>query len=110
MLPDTISQIEAKLRDAGTLKPGQREELLALLATLKTEVSDLSRTHADEARSIAGYAGVSTHEATRAQKNETLLEHSVDGLRASVAGLEKSHPQLVDIVNRVATTLSNLGI
>jgi hypothetical protein len=110
MLHDTIGQIEAKLHDAASLKPGQREELLALLATLKAEVAGLSSTHADEARSIAGYAGVSAHEATRAHKNETLLEHSVEGLRASVTGFEESHPKLVDIVNRVATTLSNLGI
>lgn len=110
MLQDTIDQIEAKLRDAGSLKPGQREELLTLLATLKAEVAGLSRTHADEARSIAGYAGLSAHEATRAQRNETLLEHSVAGLRASVAGFEKSHPQLVNAVNRIATTLANLGI
>jgi hypothetical protein len=110
MLNDTISQIEAKLRDAAALKPGQREELLALLATLKAEVAGLSQTHADEARSIAGYAGVSAHEAMREPKNETLLEHSVEGLRASVTGFEKSHPRLVDIVNRIATTLSNLGI
>jgi hypothetical protein len=110
MLHDTISQIETKLRDAGSLKPGQREELLTLLATLKAEVGGLSQTHADEARSIAGYADVSAHEATRAQRNQTLLEHSIEGLRASVAGFEKSHPKLVDIVNRIATTLSNLGI
>jgi len=110
MLHDTIGQIEAKLRDAGSLKPGQREELLQLLATLKSEVAGLSKTDAEQARSIAAYADVSAHEAMREQKNETLLEHSVAGLRASVAGFEKSHPKLVDIVNRIATTLSNLGI
>lgn len=110
MLKDTISQIEAKLSESATLKPEQRDELLRLLATLKSEVAGLSRTDAEQARSIAGYADVSAHEATRERKNEPLLEHSLEGLRASVNGFEKSHPRLVDIVNRIATTLSNLGI
>jgi malonyl CoA-acyl carrier protein transacylase len=110
MVFDTIERIEARLRDTTALKPGQREELLALLATLKAEVGDLSHTHAEQAHSIAAYTGVSAHEATRAQRNPSLLEHSLEGLRRSVDGFEKSHPQLVDIVNRIATTLSNLGI
>jgi hypothetical protein len=110
MLRDTISQIEAKLQDAPALKGETRAELLKLLATLRSEVASLSQTDAEQARSIAGYAEVSAHEATRERKNEPLLEHSVKGLRASVAGFEKSHPRLVDIVNRIATTLSNLGI
>jgi hypothetical protein len=32
------------------------------------------------------------------------------GLSASVEGFEKSHPKLVEIVNRICTALSGLGI
>ena len=110
MLHETIGKIEAQIQSAPALKEENRAELLNLLSTLKGEVARLSKTDAEQARSIAGYAEVSAHEATRERKNETLLQHSVEGLRASVAGFEESHPRLADIVNRIATTLSNLGI
>jgi hypothetical protein len=32
------------------------------------------------------------------------------GLQSSAEGFEKSHPKLVEIVNRISSTLSNLGI
>jgi hypothetical protein len=110
MIQQTINQIEAKIRDAGSLSEANKAELVKLLATLKSEVTELSQTDAEHARSIAGFAGLSAHEATRTQRKPELLELSVGGLRSSVAGFEESHPRLVEIVNRIATTLSNLGI
>jgi hypothetical protein len=110
MIRDTISEIEAKLKNAGALNEDARRELTDLLAKLKTEVTELARTDADQAASIAGFAQTSTHEATRLEKNPQLLQLSIDGLSASVDGFEESHPQLVQIVNRICTTLANLGI
>jgi len=110
MIRDTISEIEAKLKDAGSLSAEAKRELSELLAKLKAEVTDLARTDADQARSIASFAQASTHEATRSEKNEQLLKLSLDGLSASVEGFEQSHPQLVQIVNRISTMLANLGI
>jgi len=110
MLHETISKIEAKLRNASSIKEEQRSELLTLLSTLKNEIGSLSETHDEQAESIAGFAKVSAHEATREEKNPELLKVSVQGLASSVAGFEKSHPELVGIVNRICTTLSNMGI
>jgi hypothetical protein len=110
MIQETISKIEARLRDAGALDDRQRRDLLALLATLKTEVTDLSRTDAEQAQSIAGFAVTSAHEATRERKRPELLGHSLRALAASVEGFEESHPRLVQIVNRICTTLANIGI
>jgi len=110
MIDDTLKQMEARLQQAEAIKPENREELMALLGTLKGEIAELSRTHADEAASIAGYAAVSAHEATRGEKNPELLDHSLKGLEASVDGFKQSHPRLVQIVNSVCTALSNLGI
>jgi len=39
-----------------------------------------------------------------------LRELSVRGLQSSVEGFEKSNPRLVEIVNTISNTLSNLGI
>jgi len=110
MIHDTIGKIEERLRRADAVNDSSKTELLGLLATLKTEISDLSRTDADKAQSIAGFTAVSAHEATREEKNPELMELSLKGLTSSVEGFEESHPKLVQVVNSISTTLSNLGI
>jgi hypothetical protein len=110
MIRQTIESIESRLKQETRLPSENREELLQLLATLKAEVGELSETHAEQAESIAGFTGLSTQLATRAEPNPRLLELSLEGLATSVNGFEKSHPRLVEIVNSICTTLSNLGI
>lgn len=110
MIEDTVSKIEAKIRSSESIKDEKKGELLQLLGTLKSEVATLSKTHGEQAESIAGFTEISTHEATRTEQNPELLELSLKGLSSSVEGFEKSHPQLVQIVNAISNMLSNLGI
>ncbi|MSU60151.1 MAG: DUF4404 family protein [Pedosphaera sp.] len=110
MIDDTIKKIEAQLQSSEAIPAERRRELLELLAKLKAEVATLSQTHGDEARSIAGFTQVSAHEATRETPNPELLDLSLQGLRSSVEGFEKTHPKLVQVVNSISNTLSNLGI
>ena len=110
MIEDTIGKIEARIQGAESIKEERRRELLELLGTLKSEVAGLSKTNEDQAQSIAGFTELSTHEATRAERNPQLLKLSLDGLGSSVEGFERSHPRLVQIVNDISSTLSNLGI
>jgi hypothetical protein len=110
MIQETIAEIEERLQRAGSLKDEQRAELLKLLASLKAEVGVLFDTQPEHAQSIAGFTAVSTHEATRDQRNPELVQLSLKGLSSSVAGFEASHPKLVQVVNSISTTLSNLGI
>jgi Mg2+ and Co2+ transporter CorA len=110
MIEDTIGKIEARIDSAETIKEERRRELLQLLGTLKSEVAELSKTHEEQAQSIAGFTEVSAHEAIRAEQNPELLKLSLDGLGSSVRGFEQSHPRLVQIVNAISSTLSNLGI
>ena len=110
MIQDTIAKIEERLRHAASLTPDQRADMLRLLATLKAEVDGLSTTEPDRAQSIAGFTAVSAHEATRDAKNQELVDLSLKGLERSVVGFEASHPKLVQVVNSICTTLSNLGI
>ena len=110
MIQDTIHKLEARLATSSAMPAETREELLRLLATLKTEVEELSRTDAEHAESIAGFAAVYAHEATRGQRNPALLEHSQQGLASAVSELEQTHPRLVQLVNSICTALSNLGI
>jgi len=110
MSQDTIEKIEAKLRNSAALDEATRTDLLQMLTTLKGEVAGLATTHSDEAESIAGFAGTSTHEATRANTDQRLLELSLEGLSSSAKEFEVSHPDLVKIVNSMCTMLSNIGI
>src|ERR1051325_4073600 len=110
MIEDTVSNIEAKIQASDSIKEERKRELLQLLGTLKSEIAALSKTHGEQAQSIAGFTEVSTHEATRAKQNPELLNLSLKGLSSSVDGFEKSHPQLVQIVNAISNMLSSLGI
>src|SRR5438309_838013 len=110
MIDDTISKIEAKLKESGSISEQAKQDLAGLLATLKTQIIELSKTHAEQAQSIAGFAQTSAHEAIRGEKNPQLLELSLEALAASVGGFEETHPSLVQLVNRICTTLSNIGI
>ena len=109
-MKDTISEIEERIRNAASLKPEHRAELLDLLGQLKSQVGALSQTNQEQAQSIAGFTGVSAHEATREEKNPKSLKHSILGLESSVHNLEQSHPQLVAVVNRIAAMLASMGI
>lgn len=110
MIQDTISKIEERIRAAEAVGGENKAELLKLLAALKSEVSGLSKTHSEEAQSIAGFTAVSAHEATREERNPELVDLSIKGLSSSVQGFEDTHPRLVQVVNSICTTLSNLGI
>jgi hypothetical protein len=110
MIDDTIGKIESRIRASEAINADRKRELLDLLAKLKTEVDGLSETHGEDARSIAGFTEVSAHEATREEQNPQLLDLSLQGLRSSVEGFEKSHPKLVQAVNAISNALSNLGI
>jgi len=110
MIEDTIHKIETRIQTAEAIKDERRRELLQLLGTLKSQVADLSKTHEEQAQSIAAFTDLSTHEATRSRQNPQLLDLSLKGLTSSVEEFEKSHPHMVQIVNAISHTLANLGI
>src|SRR6185369_11518703 len=107
MIEDTIGKIKARIETTDAINEERRQELLELLGTLKSEVAALSETHEEDAQSIAGFTELSAHEATRTEQNPALLKLSLEGLGSSVRGFERSHPQLVQIVNAISNTLSN---
>ncbi len=108
LIKDTIIKIENKIEKVKSEK--NREELSELLTTLKSEVTKLSETQIDHAETITSFTHLSTHEATRKDKNQHLLNLSLEGLSSSVKGFESSHPKLVEIVNSICVMLSNIGI
>jgi hypothetical protein len=109
MLSDTISKIEAKLQSpsGSGVNEQTRAELLQLISELKREIATVDE---EQALNITGFTRESTEHATGEAPNPELLKRSLAELAASVDGFEKSHPGLVQVVNRICTTLSNIGI
>ena len=110
MIEETLSKIENRLKNCGNIQDAQRTELLGLMGELRSEVLGLSEADPDHARSIASYAELSTHEATRGELKPVLLEHALGGLSKSVLGFESAHPKLTEVVNRISVLLSNMGV
>jgi hypothetical protein len=109
MIRDTISKIEARLQGANACSDDARAELLQLLGELKREIGTIGE---EQGRSIAGHTEHVTAQATaeESERNPEVLKRSLQELSESVDGFETSHPRLVAVVNRIATTLANIGI
>ncbi|MFA6009409.1 MAG: DUF4404 family protein [Desulfobacteraceae bacterium] len=110
MIKETLNKIEQKISHSGNITDDNKKEYLSLFQTLKEEIAELSKTKKEQAESITGFAGLSTHEAIRQDTRQDLLAISLDGLKTSVEGFEASNPRLVSIVNSFCTLLSNIGI
>jgi hypothetical protein len=88
----------------------KKAELQKQLETLRAELDELARTDADRAKTIAGFAELSAHEATRPRPHPELLRLSVTGLQKSVEEFEATHPRLVEIAGSLSAILSNIGL
>jgi hypothetical protein len=110
MIPERLAQIEATLRQSPNIPEATREELLELVAGLKAEVAPLAATHGEDADHITGSADAAVQAAVHRDEQPEKAAKAVEGLAASVRDFEASHPRLVEIVDRLALTLSNMGI
>ena len=108
MIDETIEKTQQQLKQSRNLSPEKRAELMDLVAQLKTEVANLSESDPERAQTIAGFAERSAQEATR--ETQEPVKNAIDELESSVTGFEAAHPKLTAVVNRIASTLSNLGI
>ncbi|HSX81318.1 MAG TPA: DUF4404 family protein [Candidatus Saccharimonadia bacterium] len=105
-----LNDIETNIRASNAIQADKKAELLRLLTALKSEIATLEHTHAEHAESVIGLTERSMHEAIRQPKDPQLAASALQELAASVAELEVSHPQLVNVVNAISVLLSNIGI
>lgn len=110
-MPDeTLTHLETIIRQSDAIPAEKKAELSHLLTTLQAEIAALEHTHAEHAASVVEFTARSTLEAIRQTSDPQLVASATQGLSASVAELEASHPQLVQIVNAISMLLSSLGI
>ena len=110
MIEDTFRKIKSRLEQSPELSEKHRQELDELIQSLAEQTAELSKTRPEDSKSISEFANLSTQEAVRNSKRPDLLRHSLDGLSASVIGMEAEHPQIAGLVNRLCSHLSNMGI
>lgn len=110
MIQEHIERIRTKVQDTESLPAETKTELLELLSLLKTEVGELSQTREADAQTVARSVDASAQEAIRPDRQPEEFDTALGELNASVEGLEATHPKLVETVNRIAVTLSNMGI
>jgi len=108
MIEDTLNKLERRLRSAQNLSPEHRASLEKLVRELRTEIAELDDD--ERAESIAGFTESSAREALRSERDDDLLDLSLQGLEKSTREFEASHPRLTSVVNHICQQLSNLGI
>lgn len=96
MIEDTIARIEERLRAADSIPAEKRRELEQLILELRREAAALP-PHV---------------RARRTNESDLVLDArtAVDRLGENLTEFEATHPQLVGLVNRISTFLSNMGI
>jgi len=89
MIEERIQNIEAKIQSIESIPAETKAELLAMLGDLKSDVTAIAKPRSEEPE----------------RAGETMSE-----LSSSVQVLEAEHPHIVQLVNRLANILSNMGI
>jgi hypothetical protein len=110
VINETIQDIEKRIQTSVNLDTRQKTDLLKLLASLKTEVDQLSKTHHEDAASITDFIHSTARESLKKQKNPKLVKISLDGVHVSVEKFEASHPVLTETVNNLCNYFSGMGI
>lgn len=110
MIQKTIEHLEEKLKDSNQVPKESQEELLKLFKQLKEEVNTLAESELDKAKIIALHTDSSAKAAIEPNTEANLLENSINDFKKSIGEFEATHPKLVESVNRICTTLSNMGI
>lgn len=105
-----IEALEKKIESASKIDAKIKEDLLDLMRSLKTELSDLKNINPDSAHDIADKTQVSAEKVLSSDNNKNELQENIDGLQGTVEEFEVSHPKLVQIVNRLCMMLSDIGI
>ena len=98
MVKPLLEQLRSKVEKASGLPDTTKTELLRLVAQLERQAA---RTGSPQ----DGNATAGTE-----ASGSTESHHDLTRLISSVEGLEASHPDITALVNRIATTLGNIGI
>ena len=110
MTDEHIEKTKSAIESAENIPADRKAELLDLLSKLKPAIAKVSKTHHEDARSIARLVEASANETIRPEKKPEHTNRLLHELKQSVDNFETSHPELVAFVGKYSTVLSALGI
>jgi hypothetical protein len=109
MTDEHIEKTKSAIESAENIPADRKAELLDLLSKLKPVIAEVSKTHHEDAKSIARLVQASAHETIRAEKKPEHTSRLLHELKQSAENFEASHPQLVAFTTRYSALLSALG-
>jgi hypothetical protein len=109
MTDEHIEKTKSTIASADNIPADRKAELLDLLSKLKPAIAKVSKTHHDDARSIARLVEASAHETIRPEKKPEHTNRLLRELKRSADNFEASHPELTAFVTKYTAVLSALG-
>jgi hypothetical protein len=94
----------------GPLDEAARREVLTALDELGKALGPAIRAQPEEVRSLSHFAEAVAHEATRPEPSRSIVESGLEGLGHAAERLEQRYPTIVEAAQRLAETLSQIGI
>lgn len=105
-----LARLTRLMERAENLEGSVRDELLAATRDMAHALEPVYESGPEQARSVAQFAEVAGHEATKASPDPGLLDVALQGLNRAALPVEEREPGLAEIVGRFAQMLANLGI
>src|SRR6478672_3284883 len=109
MTDEHIEKTKSAIESAENIPADRKAELLDLLSKLKPAIAKVSKTHHEDARSIARLVEASANETIRPEKKPEHTNRLLHELKQSVDNFETSHPELTAFVTKYSAVLSALG-
>ena len=108
MIEETLRKIEETVRDEPA-SPARRQEILRLLAELRSELGAIGPSPGDIAER-ASRLTEAVHEAARAEDGTDERRVASGRLAESIREFETSHPRLAAVAQAVADALASAGM
>src|SRR6476620_4340542 len=110
MTHERLQQIKTAVEAADHISAEKENEFLAVLAKLKTAITEVAQTSEEEAESISRFVEASAHEVATKKERPESVEKVLHKLKQTVEKFEASHPQLTTFVTEYSAVLSGMGI
>ena len=105
-----VAELSRLVRATGHLDQEVREELARLLEELGTSLAQGTQTATAQTSTLLAAAESSVQLALHPKPDRTLLARSNERLYEAARSLQKPNAAVLEVVSRIATVLSEIGI
>ena len=105
-----VAELSRLVRATGHLDQNVRQELARLLEELGSSLAQGKETAAAQTSTLLAAAETSVQLALHPKPDRTLLSRSTERLHDAARGLQQPNAAVLEVVSRIATVLSEIGI